>query len=73
MDFTVLTQFFSAAFGEYWGAVILTIVCAVSAVIAAFTPAPTESSGKFYRAFYAVVNFFAVNMGRAKNADEIKK
>lgn len=72
MDFTIFTQFFSAAFGDYWGVVILTMICSVCAVISAFTPAPTETSGKLYRAVYAVVNFFAVNVGKAKNADEKK-
>ena len=51
---------------------MLTIICTASAIAAAFCPAPTEESSWFYKAIYNVINFFAVNVGKAKNADDVK-
>lgn len=73
MEMEVLSQLFTSVLGEYWGAVILTFVCTVCAIIAAFTPAPTEQSGTIYKLFYKLINTFAVNVGKAKNADEVEK
>ena len=72
MDFSVISQVFTELFGEYWGFIVLTIICTVSAIAAAFCPAPTEESSWFYKAIYKVINFFAVNVGKAKNADDVK-
>lgn len=71
MEIEVLSQLFNSVLGDYWGAVILTFVCTLCAIIAAFTPAPTEQSGFFYKLIYKVINTFAVNVGKAKNADEV--
>ena len=72
MDFSVISQVFTELFGEYWGFIVLTIICTVAAIAAAFCPAPTEESSWFYKAIYKVINFFAVNVGKAKNADDVK-
>ena len=73
MDFSVISQVFTELFGEYWGFIVLTIICTFSAIAAAFCPAPTEESSWFYKAIYKVINFFAVNVGKAKNADDVKE
>ena len=71
MDFEVLSQLFVSVLGEYWGAVVISLLCTVSAVTAAFMSAPTETSGAFYRVIYRFVNALAINVGKAKNADEV--
>ena len=71
MDFEVLSQLFASVLGDYWGAVIISLLCTVSAILAAFMSAPTETSGVFYKVVYRCVNALAVNMGKAKNADEV--
>lgn len=68
----MISQLFVELFGDYWGIVSLSLVCTVSAIVAAFCPAPTEESSWFYKTMYKVINFFAVNMGKAKNADDVK-
>lgn len=72
MDFSVISQIFTELFGDYWGFIVLTVICTFSAIVAAFCPAPTEESSWFYKAIYKVINFFAVNVGKAKNADDVK-
>lgn len=72
MDITAFSQLFTGVFGDYWGVVIVTMLCTVCAVIAAFTPAPDEKSGVLYKVFYKVVNILAANVGKATNADEVK-
>ena len=71
MDFEVLSQLFVSVFGEYWGAVVISLICTVSAISAAFMSAPTETSGVLYQIVYRFVNALAVNVGKAKNADEV--
>lgn len=73
MDFSVISQIFMELFGEYWGVVAVSLICTVCAIVAAFCPAPTEESSWFYKTVYKVINFFAVNMGKAKNADDVKE
>ena len=72
MDFSVISQIFTELFGEYWGVVGVSLICTICAIVAAFCPAPTEESSWFYKTVYKVVNFFAVNVGKAKNADDAK-
>lgn len=71
MDFEVLSQLLNTVFGDYWGAVIISLACTVSAICAAFMNAPSETSGAFYKLIYKLVNALAVNVGKAKNADEV--
>lgn len=68
----MISQLFVELFGDYWGVVSISLVCTVCAIVAAFCPAPTEESSWFYKTVYKVINFFAVNMGKAKNADDVK-
>ena len=54
--------------GSYAGlALSLMGVCAA---VAALLPAPSEQSGTAYRVLYKLLNLLAVNVGRAKNADD---
>ena len=54
MDFEVLSQLFVSVFGEYWGAVVISLICTVSAITAAFMSAPTETSGVLYKVIYQI-------------------
>lgn len=45
----------------------------VCSFVAAFLAAPTENSSKVYKAVYALVNWLALNVGRAKNADDVER
>lgn len=72
MDFETISQFFTTLFGEYWGIVSLSIIVSVSAILAAFMKAPDEKSGIIYKCLYKVINWFAANVGKAKNADDAK-
>lgn len=56
-------------FGDY--APIILAAMGLCAAIAAFLPAPGESSGPVYRALYAALNTLAVNVGKARNADDV--
>ena len=70
-ELELISQLFSQFFGEYWGVTAFTLLCTICAIAAAFMKAPAESSGAFYRAVYKVVNTLAVNVLKAKNADEV--
>lgn len=70
MDFEVFSQLFTSVLGEYWGAVIISLLCTVSAICAAFMPAPAENAGGFYKIVYRAINALAINVGKAKNADD---
>lgn len=43
----------------------------VCAFVAAFLSAPSENSSKVYKVFYSLVNWCAMNIGKAKNADDV--
>ena len=73
MDFETISQFFTTIFGDYWGVVSLSIIVSVCAILAAFMKAPDENSGVIYKCIYKVINWFAANVGKAKNADDAKK
>ncbi len=60
----LLTEIFGS-----WGGVVLSLM-GVCAAVAALLPAPSEDSGVVYRVLYRALNLLAVNVGRAKNADE---
>jgi hypothetical protein len=47
----------------------ITAVIAVCAAVATVLPRPVDGATGVYRAFYAVVNFIAFNVGKARNAD----
>lgn len=63
-----MTDFINDVFGSYAGLVLS--LMGVCAAVSALLPAPSESSGAWYRVLYRVLNFFAVNFGKAKNADD---
>lgn len=63
-----MTEFINDVFGSYAGLVLS--LMGVCAAVSALLPAPSESSGAWYRVLYKVLNFFAVNFGKAKNADD---
>ena len=56
-------------FGTYAGLVLS--IMGVCAAVAALLPAPTEDSNVVYRALYKLLNVLAVNVGKAKNADDV--
>ncbi len=56
-------------FGTYAGLVLS--VMGVCAAVSALLPAPSEGSSVFYRVLYKLFNVLAVNVGRAKNADDV--
>lgn len=63
-----MTEFINDVFGSYAGLVLS--LMGVCAAVSALLPAPSESSSAWYRVLYRVLNFFAVNVGKAKNADD---
>lgn len=67
----VMEEFINEVFGSYAGLVLS--VMGVCAAVSALLPAPSDASGTWYRALYGVLNFFAVNVGRARNADDAEK
>ena len=73
IELSFLTGVLSSMFGEYWSAVIISVIITACAIISAFLKAPTESSGAMYRGFYTIVNMLAVNVFRAKNANSTEQ
>ena len=63
-----MEELINELFGTY--AELVFAVMGVCAAVAALLPAPSEGSGTLYRVLYRVLNMLAVNVGRAKNADD---
>lgn len=63
-----MEELISELFGSYAG-LVLSII-GVCAAVAALLPAPTEDSNVVYRWVYKVLNWLAMNVGKAKNADD---
>lgn len=63
-----MEELISELFGSYAGLVLAII--GVCAAISALLPAPTEDSNVVYRWVYKVLNWLAMNIGKAKNADD---
>ena len=55
-------------FGTYAGLVLS--IMGVCAAVAALLPAPAEDSNVVYKGVYRVLNWLAMNVGKAKNADD---
>lgn len=63
-----MEELISELFGSYAGLVLA--IMGVCAAVSALLPAPSEQSGAVYRVLYKLLNLLAVNVGRAKNADD---
>lgn len=63
-----MEEIISELFGSYAGLVLAII--GVCAAVSALLPAPTEDSNVVYRWVYKVLNWLAMNIGKAKNADD---
>lgn len=63
-----MEELISELFGSYAG-IVLAII-GVCAAVSALLPAPTEDSNVVYRWVYKVLNWLAMNVGKAKNADD---
>lgn len=63
-----MEELISELFGSYAGLVLAII--GVCAAISALLPAPTEDSNVVYKSVYKVLNWLAMNIGKAKNADD---
>ena len=66
-----MEEIVNSVFGSYAGLVLS--LMGVCAAVAALLPAPGEDSGAVYRVIYKVLNFCAVNVGRARNADDVQQ
>ena len=66
-----MEQFITDLFGSYAGLVLS--IMGVCAAVAALLPAPAEDSNVVYKGVYRVLNWLAMNVGRAKNADDVQK
>lgn len=51
----------------------ITAAVTVCSAVAAVLPAPKENSGTAYRAAYRVIQWVALNLGKAKNAQDTQK
>lgn len=50
----------------------VTTIVAICAAIATVLPAPKEESNVVYRAVYRVIQWVALNLGKAKNSEDPK-
>lgn len=64
-----MEEIITELFGSYAGLVLS--VMGVCAAVAALLPAPTEDSNVVYKAVYKVLNWLAMNIGKARNADDV--
>lgn len=51
----------------------ITAAVTVCAAAAAVLPAPGENSGRAYRAAYRLIQWVALNLGKARNAQDMQK
>lgn len=65
-----MEEFITEIFGSYAGLVLS--IMGVCAAIATLLPAPAEDSNIVYKCVYKVLNFIAMNIGKATNADDAK-
>lgn len=63
-----MEEIISEIFGSYAGLVLS--LMGVCAAVAALLPAPSADSNVVYKAVYKVLNWLAMNIGKAKNADD---
>ena len=54
---------------ESW-LIYVTAAVAICAAITTILPAPSEGSGKVYRTLYTVLQWIALNLGKARNAQD---
>jgi len=64
MDLSVILSLVPAQYAVYAAA-----VCGVCAAVATVLPPPTLPASGAYPVFYHIINFFAANVGKAKNAN----
>ena len=63
-----MEQFINDIFGSYAGLVLS--LMGVCAAVCALLPAPAEDSNVVYRVVYKILNWIAMNIGKAENADD---
>ena len=64
-----LAEFLNGQEGTF--ALAVAAIGGVCALICAFLPAPTNESSALYRVAYKLLNWCAMNIGKAKNADDV--
>ena len=64
----MMEQFINDMFGSYAGLVLS--LMGVCAAVCALFPAPAEDSNVVYRVVYKILNWIAMNIGKAENADD---
>ena len=63
-----MEQFINDMCGSYAGLVLS--LMGVCAAVCALLPAPAEDSNTVYKVVYKVLNWIAMNIGKAENADD---
>ncbi len=51
---------------------VVTSIISICAVVATFLPPATESSSFAYSSFYKIIQFIALNFGKATNKQDVK-